>query len=29
VRDRFADPDPLPCDGRLVAFGKLEACLPP
>ena len=28
VRDRLADPDPLPCDGRLVTFGLLEACLP-
>ena len=29
VRDRFANPDPLPCDGRLISFGKLETCLPP
>jgi hypothetical protein len=29
VRDRFANPDPLPCDGRLVTFGQLETCLPP
>ena len=29
VRDQLANPDPLPCDGQLVSFGRLEACLPP
>ena len=29
VRDRLANPDPLPCDGTLASFGRLDACLPP
>ena len=29
VRDHLANPDPLPCNGQLVSFGRLEACLPP